>query len=55
MDFDNMNYVDKTSETPWNPDRHPQADTRRRDCAILDKLHKAFGLYDKVPQWTPSN
>ena len=51
MDFNNVNYVNKKS---WGELSNPDADSRRQDCAILDKLHQAFGLYDQEPEWVSS-
>ena len=48
MDFNNVNYIHKKS---WGELSNPDADSRRRDCAILDKLHQEFGLYDQEPEW----
>ena len=48
MDFNNVNYVSKES---WGELANPDANSRRRDCAILDKLQQPFGLYDQEPKW----
>ena len=55
MGFNNVNYVSKGSWGELSNDvGSKNADARRRDCAILDKLHKEFGLYDQEPKWDSS-